>query len=113
MNTETTTLKPSFTLSKSNKIYLLIIISLVVIANTWVVMQLVSYGGASSEAVGQMVGQLIFSVLLRYLLIPAFVAYIVWVVRGKTEKAGRTAFNITLTIMLIIQILGTLATLSA
>ena len=100
MTTDTNNKKPSFTLSKSNKICLLIIIVIVAVANTWLVMQAVKTGNASQDAISEMTGTLIGVILGRFIMIPGFFAYLTWWIRGRKEKAGTMVFNIVLFVML-------------
>ena len=89
-------MKSKFKLSKSNKIYFLVIAAILSAAVVFVIVM--------SEIPPSYIAGIWTGILLRWLLIPLFFAWIVWLLSGKKEKAASWTFNIVLTLMLLAQI---------
>lgn len=84
-------MKHPFRLSKSNKIYISIVVIL------YSIFKLISTR-FSAHGVGEVIGFLIFVISA-----PLIFAYVNWLVNGRKKNGGTITFNITLSIVLIAQ----------
>jgi heme/copper-type cytochrome/quinol oxidase subunit 4 len=82
-------MKHPFKLSKTNKVYLSIA------CGFWLLASLVLFG-FQPYTIGYAIGGIIF-----FAVIPIIVAWLVWLIQGKKEEGGTTAFNVVLTLLLI------------
>ncbi|MCP4155187.1 MAG: hypothetical protein GY757_46105 [bacterium] len=79
----------SFSLSKSNKIYLAIVAGIFFL-------MLIPLSIKNPDHTGELIGR-----LLPLLLFPVFVSWIAWRVSGKDEGTGSITFNIVLTLLML------------
>jgi heme/copper-type cytochrome/quinol oxidase subunit 4 len=82
-------MKHPFKLSKTNRIYLSIACAF------WLLASLVLFG-FKPYTIGYAIGGIIF-----FVVVPIVVALVVWLIQGKKEEGGTTAFNVVLTLLLI------------
>lgn len=85
-------MKPSYKLTKSNKIYLLVIAVGAVVYSFIVPPN-------SLYAAGQTFGK-----LLSFVIFPAIFGWVVWLISGKKQNGGGMVFNLVLTLMVLAQI---------
>ncbi len=86
-------MKQKFKLSKSNKIYFLVVAAIFTAAVVFVIVM--------SDPIPPDIAGIWAGLLLRLLLIPLFFTWIVWLLSGKKENAASWTFNIVLTLMLL------------
>lgn len=85
-------MKQKFMLTKSNKIYFGIIVTLFIVP-------FFMFSDMTPQQTGSLLGK-----LFQLLLLPSLFAWIVWRVRGRKEQGGSLTFNFTLTLLLLVQI---------
>ncbi|MHC4742686.1 MAG: hypothetical protein ACYS8Z_12280 [Planctomycetota bacterium] len=84
--------KPKFTLSRTNKAFLLIAIAFTIV---W----FAPYGDTSGFAIGQFLG-----VIISYILWPLLISWLAWALSGGRDRAGTIAFNIALALTVLAQV---------
>jgi len=84
-------MKGNYTLSKSNKIFFLII-------SIFYIIKYVVFIDKNAESIGYLIGT-----LFSYFLFSIVIALLVWFISGKDNKYGSIAFNIVLAFTLLSQ----------
>ncbi len=87
-------MKPKFTLSKSNKIFVRIILG-------WFLLRfiIIIFSGHTPYEIGEFIGK-----LFAYFLFPLLFAWIAWRLSGRKEKSGSVTFNVVLLLVVLGQI---------